>query len=239
MELQVGSITRCAGMLEDGQNTCLLTYGKRYYENEIQTHQMVVGLSLENGEELFTRKIPARSHDQVILVPGTTLALCCRNDLPQDDMVMYHWKKERKCIILKLHNPLGFRHLLRLNNGVLTVLAINVPHGYRLLLVSLGADAVTEAKNGDNLYGFGKSYGVKLHRGVGERLLRQPCSIRSSSRQRGKCARRCSIQSMAGKDKHYHVRSGISTGIRLKNPSGLALCCKRDNAALAKICSGE
>ena len=62
-ERAVGSLTKCAGMLEDGQNTCLLTYGQRYYENEIQTHQMVAGLSLENGEELFTRKIPARSHE--------------------------------------------------------------------------------------------------------------------------------------------------------------------------------
>ncbi len=152
-EREVGSITKCAGILEDGQNTCLLTYGRRYYENEIQTHQLVAGLSLANGEELFTRKIPARSHDQVILVPGTTLAMCCRYD-PSQEMILYDWNKEAI-----VHHLTAAQHIWtpttpRLKNGVLAVLA-NRHHTDTVFFWHLGADAVTEAKNGDNLYGFG------------------------------------------------------------------------------------
>jgi len=140
-------------VLEDGQNTCLLTYGKRYYENEIQTHQMVVGLSLTNGEELFTRKIPARSHDQVILVPGTTLALCCRNDLPQD-MVMYDWKKEAEVHHLKAAQSIWIPTSSRLNNGVLSVVA-NRHNTETAFFWHLGANVAPEGITGDNVNGFG------------------------------------------------------------------------------------
>jgi len=119
-ERTLDSTNMCAGMLVDGKEACLLTYGRVHFENNIQTHQLVTGLSLANGEELFTRKIPARSFSQAYMVPGTTLAVCSTYDSP-DCISIYRWKAEQEVYRLKSGVPIPLVLSATIENDVLAV----------------------------------------------------------------------------------------------------------------------